>query len=156
MPDSTLWPAYLKSQINELPDIVKETTEGNADAENNDKDAEIIVYADDNTPTTADKDPLVLQTKVQNEANLVTNWFSRNNMICSSDKTKLLIVGTNANRTDKLSKRDLSLKVNVCGEEKKESTSEKLLGVVVNNTATFKHNFHGDEENVGLMKQLST
>ena len=90
--------------INELPDIVKERTEGNADAENNDKDAEIIVYADDNTPTTADKDPLALQTKVQNEANLVTNWFSRNNMICSSDKTKLIIVGTNANRTDKLSK----------------------------------------------------
>ena len=153
---SILGPLLFLFFINELPDIVKERTEGNADAENNDKDAEIIVYADDNTPTTADKDPLALQTKVQNEANLVTNWFSRNNMICSSDKTKLLIVGTNANRTDKLSKRDLSLKVNVCGEVKKETTSEKLLGVVVNNTATFKHHFYGDEENAGLMTQLST
>ena len=77
-------------------------------------------------------------------------------MICSSDKTKLLIIGTNANRQNKLENQNLALKVNVCGEEKAESTSEKLLGVLVNNTATFKHHLYGDEENQGLLKQLSS
>ena len=48
--------------------------------------------------------------------------------------------------------------MNICGEEKNESSSKKLLGVVVNNTATFKNHLYiyGDEENQGLLKQLST
>ena len=59
------------------------------------------------------------------------------------------------NRKIKLERRNLSLKVNICGEVKHESTSEKLLGIFINNTATFKHHMYGDEENQGLMKQLS-
>ena len=38
----------------------------------------------------------------------------------------------------------------------KESGSEKLLGVIVNNTATFRHHLHGDDDNPGLIKELST
>ena len=76
-------------------------------------------------------------------------------MICSSDKTKLLVIGTKANRQAKLEKENLVLGVDVCGEHKKESKSEKLLGVVVNNVATWKNHLHGDDENVGLLKQLS-
>ena len=56
----------------------------------------------------------------------------------------------------KLENQNLSLGIHICGETKKESTSEKLLGVVINNTATFKHHLYGDEENKGLPKQLST
>ena len=85
-----------------------------------------------------------------------SNWFSKNDMICSSDKTKLLIIGTKKNRKTKLENHNLTLKVNICGEEKQESTSEKLLGLVINNTATFRHHLYGDEENQGLMKQLSS
>ena len=80
--------------------------------------------------------------------------FNRNDIICRSDKTKLLIVGSHANRLSKLT--DVSLKVNICGETKQETTSEKLLGVIVNNRATFKHHLYGDAENPGLMKQLAT
>ena len=77
----------------------------------------IIIYADDNTPTTADKDPLVLQAKTQKEVDLVTSWFQKNNMICSSKKTKLLVIGTHTNRLDKLTRNDMSLKIKVCGED---------------------------------------
>ena len=45
--------------------------------------------------------------------------------------------------------------VNICGVNKNESTSEKLLGVIVNNTATFRTHIYGDDENQGLLKQLS-
>ena len=39
---------------------------------------------------------------------------------------------------------------------KEESTSEKLLGVIIiNNTLTWKHHIFGDEENLGLLKELS-
>ena len=115
----------------------------------------LSIYADDNTPTTSDKDPNQLQRKIQDEANLVTSWFSKSDMICSSDKTKLLIIGTNSNRQSKLENKNLSLKVSISGEEKSETTSEKLLGIIVNNTATFKHHLHRDDENQGLLKQLS-
>ena len=99
---------------------------------------------------------MVLQVKVQEEADMVTDWFSRNDMICSSEKTKLLIIGTASARRSKLQNQNLQLKVDICGEEKSESESEKLLGIVVNNIATFKNHLYGDEENAGLMKQLST
>ena len=77
---------------------MKKTTEEAGSEGTNVIDDEIVVYADDNTPTTADKDPIMLQTKVQNEADIVTSWFARNDMVCSSEKTKLLVIGTHANR----------------------------------------------------------
>ena len=73
--------------INELSEAVKTNSNG-------DNDADVVIYADDNTPITADKDPNALQTKIQIEADLMTDWFRRNEMVCSGDKTKLLIVGT--------------------------------------------------------------
>ena len=152
---SILGPLLFLLFINELPDIVKEDLEVESDVNDPHSEEEIIVYADDNTPTTADKNPIILQNKIQNEADLVTNWFSKNDMVCSSDKTKLLIIGTHANRQSKLINQNLTLSVNVCGEAKKETESEKLLGVIVNNTATFKHHLYGDDDNTGLLKQLS-
>ena len=50
-------------------------------------------------------------------------------MICSGDKTKLLIVGTRANRKSKLESKNISLKVHICEDEIKESTSEKQLNM---------------------------
>ena len=43
----------------------------------------------------------------------------------------------------------------MCDDTKKETDSEKLLGVVVNNTLTWKNHLHGDTENIGLIKNLS-
>ena len=137
--------------MNELPDIVKDIPDDTL----GDNDEDIVIYADDNTPITSDKDPLALQTEIQDEADCVTTWFSKNDMICSSEKTKLLVIGTAANRKSKLENDNLALKVNVCGVEKCESPSEKLLGVLVNNTATFRNHLYGDTENKGLLKELS-
>ena len=153
---SILGPLLFLFFLNELPDIVKSDTEEATEEDNSSKDNDIVIYADDNTPISADKDPLMLERKVQAEANLVTNWFSRNDMICSSEKTKLLIIGTSAGRQSKIENQHLELSVNVCGEQKFESSSEKLLGILVNNTATFKSHLYGDSENPGLLKQLST
>ena len=148
---SILGPLLFLLYINKLPDIAREAPEDT----NGDDEDQIVVYADDNTPMTADKNPLILQNKIQAGADKVINWFSRNDMVCSSDKTKLLIVSTSANRQTKLIENNLSLKVNICGEEKNESTSEKLLGIIVNNTATFKDHLYGNDEEQGLLKQLS-
>ena len=111
---SILGPLLFLVFINELAEVVTKDdaevndVEGCGDA---DQDAEVIIYADDNTPTTADKDPEQLQRKVQCEADLITGWFSSNKMVCSGDKTKLMIIGTGANRAEKLERPGKVLQV---------------------------------------------
>ena len=53
-----------------------------------------------------------------------------------------------------------SVSLTVCGKNIGESQCEKLLGVIVNNTGTWKHMLYGNdkvgkEKEVGLIKQLS-
>ena len=137
--------------INELPEVTKVPR----DVEVVDPEAEIIVYADDNTPFTADAEPEVLQEKLQHEADTVSDWFEKNDMVVSSEKTKLMIVTTTANRASKLTQNGISFNVSVCGNLKNETKSEKLLGITMNNQLNWKNHLYGDEENIGLVKELS-
>ena len=73
-------------------------------------------------------------------------------MVVSSEKTKLMIVSTAANRASKLTPNNLSLIVTICGETKHETKSEKLLGITMNNLLNWKNHLYGDEENLGLVK----
>ena len=77
-------------------------------------------------------------------------------MVVSSDKTKLMIVTTSANRASKLTPTNTSFSVSVCSEVKKETKSEKLLGITMNNQLNWKNHLYGDNENKGLIKDLST
>ena len=45
--------------------------------------------------------------------------------------------------------------IQVDGKEIEETESEKLLGVVINNELTWKNHLYGDNENEGLVPQLS-
>ena len=47
------------------------------------------------------------------------------------------------------------MKIVVDGKEIVESSSEKLLGVVLNNKLTWKNHLYGDDNNMGLVPQLS-
>ena len=148
---SILGPLLFLIFVNELPEVIKVQSH----EEELDNEAEIIVYADDNTPFTADANPEVLQNKIQQEADTVTDWFKMNDMVVSSEKTKLLIVTTGANRATKLASTGTSFSVSVCEETKHETKSEKLLGITVNNQLNWRNHLHGDEENLGLIKDLS-
>ena len=150
---SILGPLLFLIFINELPEAVK--VEQPDEDPSTDPEADIIIYADDNTPFTAAKDPAALQVKVQKEADTVTNWFDRNDMVVSSDKTKLLIIATGARRLAKLTSTNFTFSVAVDGQMKKETESEKLLGITVNNKLNWKNHLYGDEVNTGLLKQLS-
>ena len=150
---SILGPLLFLIFINELPEVVK--IRESDEVEDIDPEADIIIYADDNTPYTADTDPEALKAKVQKEADIVSNWFEKNDMVVSSDKTKLMIVTTTANRTAKLTPRNVTFSVSVCGEVKNETESEKLLGITMNNRLNWKNHLYGDDENIGLVKQLS-
>ena len=49
----------------------------------------------------------------------------------------------------------LKVKINVAGHEVAESTSERLLGLIINNTMTWENHLFGNEDNKGLVSKLS-
>ena len=112
-----------------------------------------VIYADDDTDNVSDKNLQNLQAKIQREANLSTAWVKDNKLVCSGSKTKLLIVGTKELRNSK--NRDMLIEINVDGHEVRESKSERLLGVIVNNVMTWEHHLYGDDDHKGLIDKLS-
>ena len=68
-----------------------------------------------------------MQRKVQSVANNVTGWFSSNMMVSSGDKTKLLVLGTSANRANRLIRSGKIVQVSVKENLKQESESKNYL-----------------------------
>ena len=121
-----------------------------------------VLFADDDTDNTSDKNPVELIEKIQREADRSAAWVEDNKMACAGDKTKLLIIGTKQLRANKLNDHEENLSVNVCGAEVKATESEKLLGLIINNELTWRHYLYGEswrlpeKDNLpGLLSQLS-
>jgi hypothetical protein len=115
---SILGPLLFIIYINELPEVAK--SQANEETENKDE-SNIVIYADDNSPTTSDKDVHSLPLNIEEDGRKVTNWFDRNDMNCSGEKTKLLICGTRAMRQSGIENMNLQPKVKV-----KEMISRKV------------------------------
>ena len=149
---SILGPLLFLIFINELPFLMNKARENINRNINDEKAASIVVFADDNTPMQSAKSLAELEDTLQFKADLITNWFTKNKMVVSGDKTKLLVVKTNASRQNLIGQE---ININVAGDDTEETSSEKILGVIVNNTATWKNHLYGDSDNLGLMKELS-
>ena len=83
--------------------------------------------------------PACQKNKIQNKGTIVTDWFGKNDISCSGENTKLLFLGTRARRVSLRENVNFSPEVTICGEVIREITSENLLGLVINNTITWKH-----------------
>ena len=94
------------------------------------------------------------------QANHSLQWIRENEMVCSGEKTKLLLISTKELRQIKLTSTGKEITVNVCDQVIKESKSEKLLGIMIDNDLTFKtylygNNKTGKDKETGLLKKLS-
>ena len=118
---SILGPLIFLIYINELPALVEELPE-ETHGDEGEKNATIVIYADDNTPSSSHENPTELQRDMQKIANDVVNWFEDNDMVISSDKTKLLTIGTVAN---KRSKHLNNLEIEIQNKFTVETSSEK-------------------------------
>ena len=121
-------------------------------------EADSVLYADDNTVNVHAKDAFELQVKIQMEADRSIGWAKDNRMVCSGSKTKLLILGTCKLRQSLLN--GIELTVNVCENLVKESNSERLLGLIVNNQLSWTNYVNGEkwrscDNFIGLISQLS-
>ena len=111
-----------------------------------------IVYVDDDSDNVHAKDPEVLRDLIEQEAGNSARWLRDNRLCVAGDKSKLMVVGT---RELKAARELTDMSIIVDGKAVKETSSEKLLGVVLNNDLTWKNHLHGDHENEGLIPQLS-
>ena len=118
-------------------------------------EGESILYADDDTDNVRDKDPKNLVTKIQKEADRSADWVTDNKLVCSGQKTKLLIMGTAALRQSRITSKNITFKITVAGHEVMETESEKLLGMIINNRLTWHDHLYGNEEHTGLVTKLS-
>ena len=76
-------------------------------------------------------------------------------MICSGSKTKLMIVATKELHQSKRTAIDSPVEIIVDGCRVVESRSEKLLGIVMNNTMTWESHLYGNDIDKGLISKLS-
>ena len=115
-------------------------------------EGEAVVYVDDDSDSVHHADPAALRELIQQEAKNSADWLTDNRLCVAGDKSKLMVIGTRKLRTQKLHEE---MQIEVDGKEITESESEKLLGVVINNELTWSNHLYGDEENEGLVPQLS-
>ena len=127
---SILGPLIFLIYMNDFPDHSEEGSD--------------ILYADDDTSNVSDKDPHILEEKLQAKADSATQWIADNRMICSGEKTKLLVVGTRELRSKRLETMNKKLTARVCGQEIIESDDEKLLGMIVSNNLTWNTHLYGN------------
>ena len=122
-------------------------------------EGESVLFVDDDTDCVSEADPDCLVQKMQLEADNSCDWLGDNRMCVAGDKSKFMVVGTKELRRKKCENRELSIIVD--GKVIKETSSEKLLGVIMNNKMTWRDHLHGetwrsDEKNQpGIIPQLS-
>ena len=119
------------------------------------EDGESVLYADDDTDNVKDADPHILNAKIQKEADRSTDWVTDNKLVCSGEKTKLLVIGTPELRKSRITSRNIFFKISVAGHDVSETESDKLLGIVINNKLTWHDHLYGNEQHTGLVTKLS-
>ena len=116
------------------------------------------MFVDHDTDVAHDSDPGLLEQKIQVEADHSSNWLKDNRMCVAGEKSKLLIIGTKRLRDMRLTD---PIAIMVDGKEVIETESEKLLGVIIGNSLTWKAHLYGEtwrenaENAPGLIPQLS-
>ena len=122
-----------------------------------DEPGQSVTYIDDNTEQASDKDPQVLQRKLQRRIDNTASWLADNRMVIAPQKTKLVISATSQLRAAR--HNNLQLSVQVGDQIIYPTSSEKLLGVVVSEDLTWGPHLWGEmwreEKNwVGVIPQL--
>ena len=57
----------------------------------------------------------------------------------------MMIIATSASRARNITPRETNeFKIDICGESIGEAESEKVLGLIVNNKATWHHHLHSN------------
>ena len=86
------------------------------------------------TMTVHHEEPSVLRELIEHEAGNSASWLRDNRLCVAGDKSKLMVIGT---KQLKSTKELINMQIVVDGTIS-ESSSEKLLGIILNNELTWR------------------
>ena len=96
------------------------------------------IYADDTNLSCHDTDVFHVQWKLENDLKQIESWCYNNKMIVNTTKSKVILICSQQKRAYLPSN---SLNVTVCGETLECVTSQKVLGLIIDQNLTWKpHN----------------
>ena len=90
----------------------------------------VSLFADDATKSTASKDIKNVEKSLQESSDSLMRWCSINRMVLSSDKTKIMVIGT-SKRLQYFDVNKYKLNVYLGKSKITQVTEEKLLGCVI-------------------------
>ena len=97
-----------------------------------------VLFADDTNILFSHKDPTLLENILNNELNLISNWFKLNKLSLNVTKTNFMVF-----KNKHSSKPTIKLKINIDNNEISEVTTTKFLGVLIdNNLSWHSHTAH--------------
>ena len=99
----------------------------------------VDLYADDTTIYFSNADKLVLEKNLQSSLNCLQKWCRENGMILNTVKTKVMLIASRQKRTV-LGHTVLNLQYNDI--DIKMTTSDKVLGIYVDNNLTWNNHFN--------------
>ena len=94
------------------------------------QNTDICNYADDTTIYACDNNLDNVIARLENDSNIIIQWFADNYMKMNTDKCHLLILGRNSNQ---------QMRVNVGDSVIENTEEEKLLGVVIDKRLNLRH-----------------
>ena len=116
-------------------------------------DIHIDLYADDSTMYESGYDLKSIQTKLQNNLNDIEIWCKLNNMAVNPSKSKCMVMGTK----QKVKRKTIHLLLN--GSVLENVTVQKLLGVLIDNTLSWRSHIDNVCKKVGrqvaLLKRIT-
>ena len=116
---------------NDLPDIIHSHTVDYEKPEVHCKeDGSMVNFVDDGTVYYADKNPEVVSQKLSDHYSIIEEYMNSNKLVINSDKTHLLVMAGKGSS----SARRMEVQVAAGTDTIDQSTNEKLLGGVINNS----------------------
>ena len=92
------------------------------------------IFADDTTTSVRAIDICTVNDLLQLQANNIANWCNNNKMAINVEKTKCMLIASK----QKLSNTSEKLDISIAGKQISQATSEKLLGVQIDNNLTWR------------------
>jgi hypothetical protein len=114
----------------------------------------IDMYADDATLHVNDRNIQVIEQKLQNDLNVIDTWCHKNNMAVNPSKTTCMVI-----TSKRQANRETDLKLFINHVQIKNVKCQKLLGIYIDNTLSWKEHINKTcskvVSKISLLKRIS-